>query len=235
MTMRRWLLCSTLALAACKPNGGPMMSDSPLNTDTERTLYALGLILGQRVEEFSLTPSELAVVQRGLTDRVTGAHHPRVVLSEWSPRVSGMAQERQGRRAEQEKVRGRQFADQSAQESGAQRLPSGLVFRMLHEGTGPTPTPSDRVRVHYRGTLRDGTEFDSSYSRGEPMEFSLGGVIPCWTDGLQRVRVGGKARLVCASEFAYGDRGQRGIPPGATLSFEVELLAIVTPSGDAGR
>ena len=93
-------------------------------------------------------------------------------------------------------------------------------------GTGPAPGPTDAVRVHYRGTLINGTEFDNSYPRNEPAEFALNGVIGCWTEGLQRMKVGGKARLVCPSDLAYGDQGQSPIPGGAALIFEVELLEV---------
>ncbi len=104
---------------------------------------------------------------------------------------------------------------------------SGLVIRTLRQGSGPSPTAADRVKVHYRGTLQDGTEFDSSYKRNEPAVFPLGRVIRCWTEGVQRMRVGGKAELVCPPAIAYGERGAGGvIPPHATLHFEIELLEI---------
>jgi FKBP-type peptidyl-prolyl cis-trans isomerase FkpA len=106
-------------------------------------------------------------------------------------------------------------------------LPSGVVVQHLTKGTGPSPKATDSVKVHYRGTLTDGKEFDSSYKRGEPIEFPLNGVIPCWTEGVQRMKVGGKAKLTCPAAIAYGSRGAGGvIPPNATLLFEVELLAI---------
>ena len=107
-------------------------------------------------------------------------------------------------------------------------LPSGLVYESLKEGAGDSPTPTAWVRVHYRGTLLDGKEFDSSYSRGQPAEFPLNRVIPCWTEGVQRMKPGGKARLTCPAAIAYGDRGVGNgrIPPGATLNFEVELLEV---------
>jgi FKBP-type peptidyl-prolyl cis-trans isomerase FkpA len=115
----------------------------------------------------------------------------------------------------------------AAKEPGAQVTPSGLVFRSLKEGSGPSPQASDKVRVHYRGTFADGKEFDSSYARGQPAEFPLDRVIKCWTEGVQRIKVGGKARLTCPPAIAYGERGAGGvIPPGATLQFEVELLGI---------
>jgi FKBP-type peptidyl-prolyl cis-trans isomerase FkpA len=104
---------------------------------------------------------------------------------------------------------------------------SGLIYTSLTEGTGPSPAATDVVSVHYRGTLLNGTEFDSSYKRGKAIEFPLNRVIQCWTEGLQRMKVGGKAKLVCPPAIAYGDRGAGGvIPPNATLNFEVELLGI---------
>jgi FKBP-type peptidyl-prolyl cis-trans isomerase FkpA len=102
---------------------------------------------------------------------------------------------------------------------------SGLIYQSLKDGTGAQPGAVDTVKVHYRGTLADGTEFDSSYKRGQPIEFPLNRVIPCWTEGVQRMKVGGKAKLVCPPAIAYGSRGAGGvIPPNATLNFEVELL-----------
>lgn len=115
----------------------------------------------------------------------------------------------------------------AAQEAGAKLTPSGMVYRALKEGTGASPKASDKVKVHYRGTLPDGKEFDSSYKRNEAIEFPLSRVIPCWTEGVQLMKVGGKAKLTCPPATAYGDRGAGNvIPPKATLLFEVELLAI---------
>lgn len=117
--------------------------------------------------------------------------------------------------------------DASAKESGAVVTASGLVYRSLKDGTGASPKTSDTVKVNYRGTFPDGREFDSSYKRNQAIEFPLGAVIPCWTEGVQRMKVGGKAKLTCPSSIAYGARGAGGvIPPNATLLFEVELLAI---------
>jgi FKBP-type peptidyl-prolyl cis-trans isomerase FkpA len=119
------------------------------------------------------------------------------------------------------------LAASAAKQQGALVTPSGLVYRSLKEGTGPNPAATDRVRVHYRGTLADGKEFDSSYARKEPAEFPLNRVIKCWTEGVQRMKVGGKALLVCPPAIAYGAAGAGGvIPPDATLQFEVELLGI---------
>ncbi|MBL8334938.1 MAG: FKBP-type peptidyl-prolyl cis-trans isomerase [Rubrivivax sp.] len=117
----------------------------------------------------------------------------------------------------------------AAAEPGAVVTDSGLVFRSLKDGSGAKPAASDVVRVHYRGTFPDGREFDSSHKRGQPAEFPLNRVIPCWTEGVQRIGVGGKAKLTCPSRTAYGERGTPGgpIPPNATLLFEVELIGIV--------
>ncbi|MCR5883106.1 FKBP-type peptidyl-prolyl cis-trans isomerase [Rhizobacter sp. J219] len=115
------------------------------------------------------------------------------------------------------------------QEPGTVTTQSGLVYSALKEGSGPSPTATDVVKVHYRGTLPDGKEFDSSHKRGQPAEFPLNRVIKCWTEGVQKMKVGGKARLVCPPAIAYGERGAGNglIPPNATLVFEVELLDIL--------
>jgi FKBP-type peptidyl-prolyl cis-trans isomerase FkpA len=116
-------------------------------------------------------------------------------------------------------------------EKGAVKTESGLVYRILFDGKGPSPTADDTVRVHYRGTLTNGKEFDSSYKRGQPTEFPLKRVIKCWTEGVQKLKVGGKAKLTCPANLAYGDREVGGglIPANSVLVFEVELLGIVTP------
>ena len=115
----------------------------------------------------------------------------------------------------------------AGKEAGAKVTASGLVYRSLKDGTGDSPKATDKVKVHYKGTFPDGKEFDSSYKRNEPTEFPLNGVIPCWTEGVQLMKTGGKAKLTCPSAIAYGSRGAGGvIPPNATLVFEVELLAI---------
>ena len=119
------------------------------------------------------------------------------------------------------------FLEKAAAEPGAVKTPSGLVYRELRPGTGPTPEATDMVTVNYRGTLIDGTEFDSSYKTNEPAQFPLNHVIPCWTEGVQKMKVGGKSKLVCPAAIAYGEKGSPPvIPPDATLVFEVELLAI---------
>lgn len=117
--------------------------------------------------------------------------------------------------------------DKAAKEKGAVKTISGLVYRSLKDGTGKSPSASSTVEVNYRGTLPDGKEFDSSYKRKQSIKFPLTGVIPCWTEGVQKMKVGGKAQLVCPPELAYGARGAgRDVPPNATLIFEIELLDV---------
>jgi FKBP-type peptidyl-prolyl cis-trans isomerase FkpA len=119
------------------------------------------------------------------------------------------------------------YLEKAAAEPGAQKTASGLVYRDITAGSGASPKATDTVKVHYRGTLINGKEFDSSYARNEPAEFPLNRVIPCWTEGVQKMKVGGKARLVCPSSIAYGEGGAPpDIPGGATLVFEIELLGI---------
>lgn len=118
-------------------------------------------------------------------------------------------------------------------EPGATKTDSGLVYRVLHEGKGASPTATDTVRVHYRGTFTDGREFDSSYARGQPTEFPLNRVIRCWTEGVQKMKVGGKAKLTCPPAIAYGPRAVGPIPPNSVLQFEVELLEIAAAPGAA--
>ncbi|MBI4985321.1 MAG: FKBP-type peptidyl-prolyl cis-trans isomerase [Rhodocyclales bacterium] len=121
-----------------------------------------------------------------------------------------------------------EFAASAAKEAGAVVSPSGLVYLSLKEGSGNNPAATDTVKVHYRGVLPDGKEFDSSYKRGQPTEFPLNRVIRCWTEGVQRMKPGGKAKLTCPPGIAYGERGAGGvIPPHATLQFEIELLDVV--------
>jgi FKBP-type peptidyl-prolyl cis-trans isomerase FkpA len=150
-----------------------------------------------------------------------------VDIATYGPKIQQLAVSRQAAKSAGEKERGKAFQDKAAQEQGAVRTESGLVYKELQAGTGPSPGAEDVVMVHYRGATIDGKQFDSSYERGEPATFPLNGVIRCWTEGVQRLKVGGRARMVCPPELAYGDRGAPpDIVAGATLVFEVELLEI---------
>jgi FKBP-type peptidyl-prolyl cis-trans isomerase FkpA len=150
-----------------------------------------------------------------------------VKLDEWGPKIESLAQARAARIAAREKIASEAYLAKAAAEPGAVKTPSGLIYRELKAGTGASPKDTDTVKVHYRGTFTNGTEFDSSYRRNEPAQFPLKGVIACWTEGLQKMKVGGKAMLVCPSDLAYGDKGRGPIPGGAALTFEVELVEIM--------
>lgn len=200
-------------------------ADTP-KTEDQKTLYALGQIMGRQLSVFSLTPDEFETVKEGLTDAITGKPSG-VDIETYGPKVQQLAQARSKSQEEKQASIGKEFLDKAAKEKGAVKTESGLVYLSLKEGTGATPKASDKVKANYRGTLVDGKEFDNSYKRNEPIEFKLDGVIKCWTEGVQRMKVGGKAKLVCPSTIAYGEQGADGIiPPGATLVFEVELLDI---------
>ena len=223
-----FLLVVAFATPACNPRGGGGGGSVKLDNDDEKTLYALGLILGRNVAGFNLSASELDTVKAGMTDAALGKK-PKVELQVYGPKVNQLRNKRMSAKSEVEKKKGKAYADKAAQEPGAERTPSGLVFKSLGGGSGESPKNTDTVKVNYKGTLIDGTEFDSSYKRGQPAEFPLMGVIPCWTEGLQKMKVGEKAKLVCPSNIAYGDQGRPPtIPGGATLVFEVELMGITT-------
>jgi FKBP-type peptidyl-prolyl cis-trans isomerase FkpA len=196
----------------------------PLTTDDEKTIYSLGLTIYRSLGQFDLSPAELEIVKRALSD--AAANKPAVDLNTYGPKIQTLATARQGKVAEREKTASKAFIDKAAAEPGAVKNDSGLIYLELKPGTGESPKATDKVKVNYRGTFTNGTEFDSSYKRNEPAEFPLNGVIKCWTEGVQKMKVGGKSRLVCPSGIAYGDAGRPGIPGGATLVFEIELLAI---------
>jgi FKBP-type peptidyl-prolyl cis-trans isomerase FkpA len=194
--------------------------------DKDKTIYALGAMLGQRaVQPLRLNEAELEVLLKGLSSTAQGGE-PDFSLEEYGPKFEALMQERAAAGAAEEKEKSAGFLNDAAGEEGAVQTASGLVIRTLQPGDGPSPAATDVVRVHYHGTLTDGTVFDSSRERGEPAVFPLNQVIPCWTEGLQKMKVGEKAQLVCPSDIAYGDAGYSGIPGGATLVFEVELLGI---------
>jgi FKBP-type peptidyl-prolyl cis-trans isomerase FkpA/FKBP-type peptidyl-prolyl cis-trans isomerase FklB len=198
-----------------------------LANDEQKTLYALGVALSQNLGTFALTEAELEIVKSGLSDGVL-SRPLKVDMQTYGPKLQQMAQARGAAAADKEKKAGDAYVQKAAKERGAKKTASGAIVIPIKEGSGPSPKATDQVKVHYRGTLTDGTEFDSSIKRGQPASFPLNGVIKCWTEGLQQMKVGGKSRLVCPAGTAYGDRGSPPvIPPGATLLFEVELLEIV--------
>ena len=195
-------------------------------TESAKTLYAICLAMSQNLGPLKLTAAELASVQEGLNDGVLG-RTPKVDLATYGPKLQEFAKGRLGAAAAGEKKAGAAFVAKEAALPGAVKQPTGFVYKEVKAGTGAVPKATDKVKVHYKGALADGTVFDSSIERGEPVTFALNGVIPCWTQGLQLMKEGGKARLVCPSELAYGDEGRAPrIKGGATLVFDVELLSI---------
>jgi FKBP-type peptidyl-prolyl cis-trans isomerase FkpA/FKBP-type peptidyl-prolyl cis-trans isomerase FklB len=198
-----------------------------LKTDDQKTLYALGLVMSDNLASFALSEGDLEIVKAGLTDGVL-KHTRQVDLAVYGPKLGAMAQSRAAAGAATEKAAGAEFLSKAASEKGAVKTPAGFIYKEVTAGKGASPAPTDTVRVQYKGTLTDGTVFDSSIDRGQPAEFPLNQVIPCWSQGVAMMKVGGKARLVCPPELAYGDRGAPPkIKPGSTLVFEVELLDIV--------
>ena len=211
------LLTASPALAA---SGDPA-------TDDQKTLYALGLAISQSLGTFALSEAELEFVKSGIADGVL-KRTPKADLQAFGPKIQQLQQARAAAVAEGEKKAGAAYLAKVVAEKGSTKTESGIVITPIKPGNGATPKATDTVKVHYHGTLIDGTVFDSSVKRGEPATFPLGQVIKCWTEGVQHIKVGGKSRLVCPANLAYGDRGSPPvIKPGATLTFEVELLEIV--------
>ncbi|MET0657795.1 MAG: FKBP-type peptidyl-prolyl cis-trans isomerase [Steroidobacteraceae bacterium] len=196
-----------------------------LKTEEQKTLYALGVAMSQNLTSFELTPAELTLVQQGLADGAL-EKQPQVDVQKYLPRIQQLQQARAQSAGAREKQAGDAYLAKAAQVKGATKTASGLIIQTIKPGTGPSPKATDQVKVHYHGTLLNGKVFDSSVQRNEPATFPLNGVIPCWTEGLQLMNVGGKSRLLCPAKQAYGDQGQGPIKPGSTLIFDVELLEI---------
>lgn len=219
----RFAVALSLLVAVPAAAAGP-----ELKTEEEKTVYALGLSIAQSLTTFALTPAEIDLVSAGLRDGL--ADKGKVDVMKYNPMVKALAQQRATAAAEIEKKEAVTFLEKIAKEKGAEKTPSGLIYISMKAGSGVAPKATDTVKVHYKGTLRDGSVFDSSIERGQPATFPLNRVVPCWTEGLQKMLVGGKAKLACPSNLAYGDRGAPPkIKPGSALLFEVELLSIEPP------
>ncbi len=203
----------------------PACSKEP-KTDEQKAFYSLGVNINKQLSVFDMTPEELKYVQQGMSDAAAGkklAAEPEANMQ----KLGQLAKTRMTKAAEKQKALAKPFLEKAAAEKGAKKTASGLIYQEIKAGTGPSPKPTDIVKVHYTGTLADGKEFDSSVKRGQPVEFPLGQVLPCWAEGVGMMKVGGKAKLVCPSDLAYGDFGRPPlIPGGATLVFEVELLDV---------
>jgi FKBP-type peptidyl-prolyl cis-trans isomerase FkpA len=224
MKSTKWLVIVLLALAAASPS---MAADVKLESETDKQIYTLGLSVARSLAIFNLNEAEMQVLEAGIADGVQ-QKPPKVDVNVYGPKIQELAKARSEQVAEIEKKGADEYLKKAAAEKGAVKTASGLVYTDVTPGSGPSPVADSTVKVNYKGTLRDGTVFDSSYERKQPVTFVLKQVIPCWTEGLQKMKVGGKAKLVCPAAIAYGDRGAPPlIKPGAALTFDVELLEIV--------
>jgi FKBP-type peptidyl-prolyl cis-trans isomerase FkpA len=219
------LVASCFVLSSCA-----QAAQQAPKTDDEKALYNLGVMLSGSIKSFNFSDKELEMVKAGLA---AGAQDkaPTDELEKYVPKLQEMQKARMAETATKSKAAGAAYLAKAAAEPGATKTPSGLVYKLVKEGTGAQPTAADQVKVHYEGRFVDGKVFDSSIKRNEPATFPLNGVIPCWTEAVQRMKVGGKAQVVCPPDLAYGDEGRPPqMPGGATLVFDVELLDI--PKGD---
>jgi FKBP-type peptidyl-prolyl cis-trans isomerase FkpA len=217
---------SAAPASAAKPD----TAAKPDAADNDQTLYALGVLLSRNLDGFTLSEAEFAHVSKGFAD---GYHHkPTAATAEASlPQIQALQRSRALALAAHEKEAGQAYQDKAASAPGAVKTTDGLLYIPVAAGSGQTPIHSDRVKVNYEGRLIDGTVFDSSAMHGgQPATLSVGSIIPCWTEALQLMKVGGKSRIICPAALAYGDRGAPPkIKPGSTLEFDIELISIEPP------
>lgn len=200
--------------------------DDGLETDDQKVFYFLGTALSGNLKSLNLTEDELALVQRGMRDELLG-DPVALDATVYGQKLSELAQGRMLASAKKEAEASRKYLARMAAEDGAITTDSGLVYQEIVPGTGASPTPDSTVKAHYHGTLRDGTVFDSSVDRGQPFTSSLSSVIPCWREAIPMMKEGGKSRITCPADLAYGNRGSGIIPGGAALTFDVELIEVV--------
>jgi FKBP-type peptidyl-prolyl cis-trans isomerase FkpA len=223
--MKKILVLALLAAVAvgCSKGKDP-------KTEEEKTFYSIGTMFGSRLTQLSMSDAEIEALTAGLRDAAKGEKQ-KVDPMAYQQKIQDMFKSRMEKQAVDIKKKGNEFIDNFVKKEGATKTASGLAYKVIKEGTGPTPKETDVVKVHYHGTLTDGTVFDSSVERKQEVSFPLNRVIKGWTEGLQTMKVGGKSKFVIPSELAYGDAGA---PPkiagGATLVFEVELLGIEKPA-----
>lgn len=240
MNMWRWLWVCGIGVAIAglvyaqnqgqRPSQAPppaQRDQPPLKTLEQKVSYSIGLRIGQSIKRQNLDVNPKLVAQ-GLRDALAG-REPRLTPQQMRQAMLAYQQKLQDQQARQAKKNLKQaqaFLKKNAKKPGVKTLPSGLQYKVLEQGQGPTPQPTDKVRVHYRGRLLNGTVFDSSYKRGEPAVFGVNRVIEGWTQALTRMNVGAEWRLFIPPELAYGEQGRPGIPPNALLIFDVKLLGI---------
>lgn len=224
------VLAAGLATACAKKDGAGDASE--LTTDPQKFGYSIGVDIGKSLKPVA-DEVDIAALVAGLEETIAGKE-PRLsdevreqVKSDITRKLQQKQMEERLAKAATAKDAGAKFLAENGKREGVKTTASGLQYEVLTEGAGASPKPADKVKVHYKGTLIDGTEFDSSYARNQPVEFPLGNVIPGWTEGLQLMKVGGKSKLYIPSELAYGERGAGAkIGPNETLIFEVELLNV---------
>ncbi len=224
----RAILGSILAFAVLVAFANPLAQadGNPARADRDKVLYELGVQMSGGIQTFDLSEAEFKIVSAGLAD----GFHRRADASEaatYEPQMQALRSARIAVMTQREKDAGRAYLTKMASTSGAIRTPSGLLYIPRGVGTGPSPAANDQVQISYVGRLVNGAVFDSSKERGGPSTLSLGLVMPCLSEALQRMQVGGKSKVVCPSELAYGDRGSLPkVLPGATLEFDLRLLGI---------
>lgn len=225
------LLVSALFLASCNSSDPKGIK---LESEDDKTFYAMGYMLGGNLQRLSLSDKELAALYKGIS-MASKNEKSEVDMATYQARIQEVFKSRMDKVAEKEKAAGSAFVEKFVKDESATKTASGLAYKVLKEGTGATPTAEDTVEVHYHGTLTDGTVFDSSVERGKTISFPLNRVIKGWTEGLQTMKEGGKSKFVIPADLAYGDAGAPPkIPGGATLVFEVELFK-VTKAADANK
>lgn len=225
-----WAAVLIVGLAGCQSMGEKNVK---LETQQDKISYSIGMTVGKNLHKDSIAISPEAFL-RGVLDagldsaaRLMTDNEIQETMTAFQKDMQAKAGERARALAQKNKVEGEAFLAENAKKPGVVTLPSGLQYRVITEGTGKIPQAASTVKTHYKGTLLDGTEFDSSYKRGEPAIFPCHGVIPGWTEALLKMKVGSKWELFVPAELAYGEQGAGGvIPPNATLVFEIELLGI---------
>ena len=221
------VIASCLVTLLCIGTTATFAATTEPTTDEQKTLYALGLAINQSLSNFSLSEPEFEIVKSGITDGFL-KRPAKVDLQAFGMKISQLQEARALVIAEAEKKAGAAFLAKIAAEPGAKKTESGAVLKTIKEGNGATPKVSDMVKMHYQGTLIDGTLFDSSAKQGEAAMLRVNEMSKCWVEGIQQIKVGGKSKLVCPSTLAYRDKGLPPlIKPGATLVFEIELLEIM--------
>jgi FKBP-type peptidyl-prolyl cis-trans isomerase FkpA len=200
------------------------------DAEQDKALYALGVLLSRNLETFQLSEAEFAHVKAGIVD---GFHKkPETASADASlPQIQALQRTRVAALSQHQKDLGQAYLDKAASAPGATKTASGLLYITVSPGSGATPTRTDRVKVNYEGRLIDGTVFDSSAQHGQAATLAVSSIIPCWTEALQLMKVGGKSHIICPATLAYGDRGAPPkIMPGATLEFDIELVSIEPPA-----